>query len=102
MQKSHEFLRWSTCTIRSLAVLVAVVLLLTFGCGRQPGRPPPRQEPLISDGEHQYRLIRPERKIGPNLKKIALYERLGVSTNQWVYRLWNTNPPRFAGMPGGF
>jgi hypothetical protein len=102
MKKLHEFFQWSSRTLLTLAVLLGVVLLLVFGCGRRPALPPPRPEPLISDGEHQYRLIRPERQIGPNLKEIALCERLGVSTNEWVYRLWKTNPPRFAGMPAGF
>jgi hypothetical protein len=82
IQELHELLLRPTSRILAVTALVGVAFLLLFACGRQPEPVPQLTGPLISDGEHIYRLIRPERQIGPNLKEIALYERIGVSTNE--------------------
>ncbi len=80
---------------------LTLLALLLAGCHNQPTTAPTFDpSEWTTDGTHHYRICRPFRQVGPNLFEIELYERFGVSTNEWVYVMWNANPPQFRAIPG--
>lgn len=90
-------------------VLGAIIIVALCSCTKK-APPRPDSKPIsvptyATDGVHDYRMIRPMTKVGPNLWEIELWERIG-DTNH-VYRMvWpaHTNedgtvePAKFAGM----